>query len=185
MSDVELLTVGQAAKRLGISEEAVRRRIERGTLPSLKRGRARLIPRHAVEYALAQDTGTTLDDDDVASVGVGGSGGSERGTSDPTSTELVKAVSEALERVAVEVEKRVNAERDRDAVAERERSERQAREAADAEVLQLRALLVQAGIDPAKTVLVDEAATDAASTVGPVRRAWWQRMLGGDGRQVP
>lgn len=177
MSDVELLTVAQVAKLLGISEEAVRRRIERGTLPSLKRGRSRLIPRNAVDYALADPTLGPQTDDAWVSVAVGSDGGSERGTSETSSTELVRLVSDALETVKVEVEKRVNAERDRDAAVERERAEREAREAVELQLHELRAQLAGPGVDAAS------AQVDDAQGGGPVdqsaRRAWWVRMLGG------
>jgi excisionase family DNA binding protein len=48
---VEKLTIKQAAERCGISTDAIRKRVDRGTLESVQEGRVRLIPRTALEEA--------------------------------------------------------------------------------------------------------------------------------------
>lgn len=48
---MEKLTIKEAAERCGISTDAIRKRVDRGTLESVKEGRVRLIPRAALEEA--------------------------------------------------------------------------------------------------------------------------------------
>ena len=57
----EVLSVGETAAELGISEQAVRQRLDNGTLAGRKAGRAWHIPREAVEAAKTrQQTGTRI-----------------------------------------------------------------------------------------------------------------------------
>lgn len=200
MTMSELLTVAQAARRLGISEAAVRRRIERGTLASQRRGSKRLIPVSAVEYEAAQGDDATPT---VESLHRGSDTGGNRGMDDSASTELVKLVAEALEKVEDATERRVLAEVDRDAAIERERTERAAREAAEAELVALRARVTEleaiaetisvgegdadqpTTIDASEPDDVDElrqrlVELEAAQETQPSARSWWQRMLGGN-----
>jgi excisionase family DNA binding protein len=187
VSEPDLLTVAQAAQLLGITPEAVRRRIERGTLPSVRRGSRRMLSRVDVEYAAAQADGSTIPPTVSPRVatnpGVGGSstsGGGNRGIEESASTELVRLVSDALQRVEDATERRVIAETERDAAVERERSEREARQAAEAEIVALRAHLTQlqapvesGDVDPS-TAPRSEADGDEAE---PVRNlVWWQRI---------
>lgn len=150
-----------------------------------------MIPVSAVDYAL-----------DVAQSATGGSGGGERGErvadsvapGESDSVELVRQLGKAIEVVRDETEKRVNAEHERDAAVERERSERQAREAVEAELVEVRATVVQlqaqlegggeaADESPAMVDAIAEQDTSAPMPAAPVaaepRTAWWRRMLGG------
>lgn len=175
--DVQLVTIAEASEQLGLSEKAIRRRIEQGTLASIRRGSRRMIPQAEVDRLRDE-----LDfPSDPASVGNGERGGGETGN--PTNA-LIAQLGKAVETVQAEVERRVNAERDRDAAVERERSERQAREAAEAEVVELRARVTQLqavaeqGGAEADPVPADGEAEGEPAAVEP-RREWWRRMLGG------
>lgn len=176
--DVQLVTIAEASEQLGLSEKAIRRRIEQGTLASIRRGSRRMIPQAEVDRLRDE-----LDfPSDPTSVGNGERGGGETGN--PTNA-LIAQLGKAVETVQAEVERRVNAERDRDAAVERERSERQAREAAEAEVVELRARVTQLqavaeqGGAEADLVPADGEAEGEPAAVAP-RREWWRRMLGGD-----
>jgi hypothetical protein len=74
---------------------------------------------------------------------------------------------------------------------ERERSERQAREAAEGEIVELRSRITELEAVaeeplPAIVEAITQSTTGEASlspvepSAEPQRRAWWQRMLGGE-----
>ena len=177
---VELLTIAEASARIGLSEKAIRRRIEQGSLASIRRGSRRLIPVAEVERLQVEL--------DFPMAGAGSGNGERSGgeAGNPT-TALVEQLGRAVEVVQVETERRVNAERDRDSAVERERSERQAREAAEAEVVELRARIMEmesVSDDPVPATIeaVEQSEPGEglpASADEAPRRAWWQRMLGG------
>jgi excisionase family DNA binding protein len=50
----EFLSRAEAARRLGLSVQSVRRRVNDGSLPSVKVGGRRLIPRAAIDALVAQ-----------------------------------------------------------------------------------------------------------------------------------
>lgn len=171
---MQLLTIPEAAAELGLTEKALRRRIEQGTLGSMRQGSRRMIPRTEVDRLRAE-----LDfPSDPADVGKGQEAAGNPGN--PT-TELVVQLGKAVETVRVETERRVMAEYERDAAVERERSERQAREAAELEIVELRARVTQLEAPPAEDSPEVGEVGEAATVDGaePERRAWWERMLGG------
>lgn len=163
---VELLTIAEASARIGLSEKAIRRRIEQGSLASIRRGNRRLIPVAEVERLQVE-----LDFPmSAAGQGNGERSGGEAGN--PT-TALVEQLGRAVEVVQAETERRVNAERDRDAAIERERSERQAREAAEAEVVELRAVVLQLQAGGGES---DDVPVDEPEGVPESARPWWKRI---------
>jgi hypothetical protein len=181
--DVQLLTIPEAAAALGITEKAIRRRIEQGSLASIRRGNRRMIPQVEVDR-VRDELDFPSDSDSV------GKGQDSAGNAGNTTTALVEQLGRAIETVRDETEKRVNAERDRDAAIERELSERQAREAAEGEIVELRSRIVELEAiaeEPlpasVETVEQSEAGEDrpaaVESSTEPQRRAWWQRMLRG------
>ena len=174
--DVQLVTIAEASEQSGLSEKAIRRRIEQGTLASIRRGSRRMIPQAEVDRLRDE-----LDfPRNPGSVGNGEAGGGEAGN--PTNA-LIVQLGKAVETVQAEVERRVNAERDRDAAVERERSERQAREAAEAEIVALRARVTQlqagGGESGAEAGPVSDDASGLEPAAAAPRREWWRRMLGG------
>jgi excisionase family DNA binding protein len=173
--DVQLFTIAEASAQLGLSEKAIRRRIEQGSLASIRRGNRRMIP--ATEVDRLRDEVDFPDGEQVK-----GNGEYQRGGEGNPTTALIAQLGKAVETVRDETERRVNAERDRDAAIERERSEREAREAAEAEVVELRAhvMQLQATAEGGGDEVVDDAAGLDPDVVEPERRVWWQRMLGGN-----
>jgi excisionase family DNA binding protein len=180
--DVQLLTIPEAAAALGITEKAIRRRIEQGSLASIRRGNRRMIPQVEVDR-VRDELDFPSDSDSV------GKGQDSAGNTGNTTTALVEQLGRAIETVRDETEKRVNAERDRDAAIERELSERQAREAAEGEIVELRSRIVEleaiaeeplpASVETAEQSEAGEDRPAAVeSSTEPQRRAWWQRMLG-------
>ena len=179
--DVQLLTIPEAATALGITEKAIRRRIEQGSLASIRRGNRRMIPQVEVDR-VRDELDFPSDSDSV------GKGQDSAGNTGNTTTALVEQIGRAIETVRDETEKRVNAERDRDAAVERELSERQAREAAEGEIVELRSRIVELEAIaeeplPASVEIAEqsEAGEDRPAVIDESpRRAWWQRMLGGE-----
>lgn len=49
--DPQYLTIQEAARASGLSEKAIRRRVERGTIESVVQGTRRVIPRSALDAA--------------------------------------------------------------------------------------------------------------------------------------
>ncbi len=163
---MQLFTVPEAAAALGITEKAIRRRVEQGSLASIRRGNRRMIPRTEVDRV--------RDELDFPSAVSGvGKGHEASGNTGNTTMALVEQLGSAIETVRDETEKRVNAERDRDAAVERELSERQAREAAEGEVVELRARITQL------EAVADEPVADESPVSTAPRPVWWQRMIGG------
>ncbi len=171
---MQLFTIAETSAQVGLSEKAIRRRIEQGSLASIRRGSRRMIP--ATEVDRLRDELDFPDGEQVK-----GNGEPSRGEAGNPTTALIAQLGRAVETVRDETERRVNAERDRDAAIERERSEREAREAAEAEVVELRARVtqLQAIADGGSAEGVDADAEPEPDSVEPERRAWWQRMLGG------
>ena len=168
---MQLFTIAEASTQLGLSEKAIRRRIEQGSLASIRRGTRRMIP--ATEVDRLRDEVDFPDGEQVV-----GNGEYRRGGEGNPTTALIAQLGKAVETVRDETERRVNAERDRDAAMERERSEREAREAAEVEVVELRArvMQLQAIAESGGDEVVDDAGLEPDASE-PECRAWWQRML--------
>ena len=64
--DPDYLTVQEAALATGLSEKAVRRRVERGTLPSVVQGTRRVIPREALVSAGYPGSAVPVDTEAIA-----------------------------------------------------------------------------------------------------------------------
>lgn len=161
---MQLFTISEAAATLGITEKAIRRRIEQGSIASIRRGNRRLVPQVEVDRVRDEiDFPTDLGDEGKGQTSAGNAG-------NPT-TVLVEQLGRAVEIVRDETERRVNAERDRDAAIERELSERQSREVAEGEIFALRARIVEL-----ETVTNEaEPITDASSTESQGRA--WRRLF--------
>lgn len=166
---MQLLTIAEVSERLGLSEKAVRRRIEQGSLASIRRNNRRLVPLAEVERVRDELDFPTGEQ----AVGNGDVGGGGEGNA---TTALVVQLGKAVEVVQAETERRVNAERDRDAAIERERSERQAREAIEAELVELRAVVLQLQATPESDPEVGDDAVEPAP-----RREWWRLWQAGPG----
>ena len=159
------MTPAEAAQACGVSERVIRGRIERGTLRTVKRGgRVHIATVDLLAAGLLP--GETSRRTEPGSP----SRGQETGAPD-----LVALLGETI-RALQEAE----AERGRlrgllESAETKERAEQAARDAAQAEVLELRARVKQleAQVDA-------PAPADGASLAEVAPRSWWQRMLGGN-----
>ena len=169
---VRLFSVAEAAKVVGMAEKALRRRIETGSVASVKQGSRRMIPEHEVDRLIA-----------VEAIATSGHGQIPGGNSGTTSMDVIVRLSEAVqaastaassfgEMLETATEKRVNAERDRDAAVERARGESEARQAAEAEIVELRARVMQ--LEAPSSVSISAPGADEVPS-----GSWWQRMISG------
>lgn len=141
---MKLYTVSEVSAETGLSEKAIRRRIEKGTLISQNRANRRLIPASELERLQAElgQGGTPRAAFPSSSEGQGqgdaeGSGGGI--ALEPIIRELADT-REHVERLAREAERE---KLQREQAEERALSEEAAREAAQNESLELRARVVQ------------------------------------------
>ena len=169
------MTPTEAAQACGVSERAIRGRIERGSLRHTKRGgrifiattdllAAGLLP----ESPARADSGTTTR---------GHSAGRDTGQADLVALlgETVRALQEA------------EAERGRlrgllESTEARERSEREAAEAAQEEIVRLRAKVMELEAQAAQEAETAPAEPEPVQDIvasGDQARPWWKRMLGG------
>ena len=173
---VRLFSVAEAAKVVGMAEKALRRRIETGSVASVKQGSRRMIPEHEVDRLIAVEAIATSGE----ALGQGQISGGNSGT---TSMDVIVRLSQAVEAASIAAsgfgemleaatEKRVNAERDRDAAVERARGESEARQAAEAEIVELRARVMQ--LEAPSSVSISAPGADEVPS-----GSWWQRMISG------
>lgn len=146
------LDVGEAARELGTSSDAIRKRISRGTLPSKERDGRRVV---------------WLDD-----------GGTEAGHKRDEPSELVEALRSQVDdlREQLRAERDANRENRRLLAAALERvPELESGERRDRGVEERRSDSADGGRGTAP----GEAAEDSSGSQGTVdRRPWWRRVLG-------
>ena len=157
------MTPAEAAQACGVSERVIRGRIERGTLRTVKRGgRVHIATVDLLAAGLLPGETSRRTEP----------GSPSRGQ-EPGAPDLVALLGETI-RALQEAE----AERGRlrgllESAEAKERAEQAARDAAQAEVLELRARVKEL---EAQADTPAEDATQAETSP----RSWWQRMLGGD-----
>jgi excisionase family DNA binding protein len=160
---MKLYTVPEVAAETGLSEKAIRRRIEKGSMISTNRGNRRLIPeseldRLRVELGAGGSEARAFPSSGGTS-GQGNGGGESGGLAlEPIVRELSET-REHVERLAREAERE---KVQREQAEERARSEQSAREAAQAEALELRAR-----VQTLEAALEQEQSRDSAPIGGP------------------
>lgn len=141
---MKLYTVAEVAAETGLSEKALRRRIEKGTLLSLNRGNRRLIPASELERLLAEvGAGGTARAAFPSGGRVGGEGQTEVEIGGMALEPIIRELAdtrEHVERLAREAERE---KLQREQAEERARSEQEAREAAQAEAVRLSARILE------------------------------------------
>ena len=141
---MKLYTVAEVAAETGLSDKALRRRIEKGTLISANRGNRRLIPESELERLLeevgAGGTPRAAFPSNGGTPGQGHTEGESGGMAlEPIMRELADT-REHVERLAREAERE---KLQREQAEERARSEQEAREAAQAEAMRLSARILE------------------------------------------
>lgn len=141
---MKLYTVAEVAAETGLSEKALRRRIEKGTVISANRGNRRLIPESELERLLAEvgagGTPRVAFPPDGGEAGKGHAEGESGGMAlEPIIRELADTRAH-VERLAREAERE---KLQREQAEERARSEQEAREAAQAEAVRLSARVLE------------------------------------------
>lgn len=161
-------SIPEAAKACGVSERTLRGRIERGTLTAHRKNGRVVIP--TVDLLSAGLLPGEADRAEPGKVSRGQLPGQESGAPD-----LVALLGETI-RALQEAE----AERGRlrgllESAETKERAEQAARDAAQAEVLELRARVKELEAQADAPAPAEDAPQAEAAP-----RSWWQRMLGGD-----
>jgi hypothetical protein len=157
------MTPTEAAQACGVSERAIRGRLERGNLRHTKRGgRIFIATTDLLAAGLLPESPARVD-----------SGTTSRGHSpgkDAAQADLVALLGETIRALQESEAERGRLQGLLESTETKEQAEREATEAAQAEVVALRAR-----VQELEAQLPD---TEKATDTEP--RSWWQRMLGGN-----
>ena len=159
------MTTAEAAQACGVSERTIRGRIERGKLRTVKRG-----GRVHIATVDLLEAGLLPVGEDRATPGTP-SRGRETGQ-----TDVVALLAETMRALREADEERGRLRGLLESAEAKERLERASVEAAQAEVMQLRAKVQE--LEARQVADTPDASTRAENE----RPSFWMRMLGGDGR---
>jgi excisionase family DNA binding protein len=171
-ADRQRLTLQEAAHRLGVSESAIRKRVKRGTLDSVKTEKGRVLvylDEGAVPSAPGADT--TTDTETLTSVLEALVASSrEQMATDPNTEALASALAAKDETIALlkqqlEAQTRANDENRRIIGALTERLALPPPETSDTPTYDV------------ETAAPTDDATDTTEHTGGPRRSWWRRWL--------